>query len=250
MPPARHSPAPLPLRSSLALLGQIEPFRQLDKHELTAVASVVRLSSYQRGAFMIEMGSPLYIVCTGLALLCSVSPAGQQVALEVLQAGDLYRLDTLDELMGARLLQILENGTVLATVERFTLRRLMAIHPDPCIALLEQNERQLARVYRRIVELSTCSVQVRLAHLLAQIAHDDRVSGLSRDVLGLMVGASRKQVTTALDGLRAEGLVAYQRRGREIVLCDRARLAGLTDPPYKMPKFQLVDRLSLPDALE
>ncbi len=244
MPPAHHTPLPS-RRSSptrlqmLQMLRQVDLFRHLEADDLAAVASVVRPTTYPQGAIIAEIGtpySPLYLLTAGLALLCGVSPDGQQVALEVLQAGDLFGIDGVDGLTGAPVLQIVEKGTVLATVERFTPRRLMASYPDLAEALLEQSGRQLMRVHQRILELSACSVRVRLAHLLAQIRSDERVGGLSRDVLGLMVGASRRQVTRALDSLRAESLVAYQRHGREIVLCDRGRLASLEDPPQRNAK--------------
>src|SRR5581483_3728800 len=95
------------------------------------------------------------------------------------------------------------------------------------------------RVQQRLLELATCSVRVRLAHVLARLGPAGLVSGLSRDVLALMVGDSREHVTRALDGLRAEGLVAYPAHGRESCCATANVWPGLKRFPRRARKCDL-----------
>jgi CRP-like cAMP-binding protein len=174
---------------------------------------------------------PVYFLVSGLALLCGLLPDGQQVTLDLLQVGDVYGLDQMDVTVGTTVLHVVVEGTVLYTLSQATLRHLVGTHPPLAHALLSQKARQLARAHQRVLELAACSVQVRLAHDLARVAVHGRVSGLSRDMLGMIVGASRQQVTKALDNLRVEGLIAYRAHQRDIILCDRELLARLNENP-------------------
>ncbi|HZS92495.1 MAG TPA: helix-turn-helix domain-containing protein [Chloroflexota bacterium] len=142
----------------------------------------------------------------------------------------------MDETLGVPELQVVGEQTLLYALPWPALRRWLVAQPAALDAVLAQSVRLRVRVQQRILELATCSVRVRLAHVLARLGPAGLVSGLSRDVLALMVGASREHVTRALDGLRAEGLVAYPAHGREIVLCDRERLARLEEIPPQSAK--------------
>jgi CRP-like cAMP-binding protein len=134
-----------------------------------------------------------------------------------------------DAIAPSSVAQVLEAGTVLYRLPRPFLLRLIDTCPALSHAVLEQAWRQLVYARAHTVELTCCDIRTRVAHMLARLASRDHdcVVRVTRERLGLLIGASREVVTRALDSLRAEGLVAYQSGQREIVVRDRERLAAL-----------------------
>ena len=118
---------------------------------------------------------------------------------------------------------------------RGRLLGLLHRYPEAAISLASAVSRKLRSATRRRVDISTCTVQVRIARAVLELAEDygrptTRGTTLisvnfTQIELGTLVGASEATVQRALRNLRNQGLVGNS--GRRLLVPDMAALRSV-----------------------
>src|SRR5579885_1052774 len=165
----------VPSRSLVQALHQSHVFRDVPEEDVPEeavldLAAALRPCAWRPGRVFIGSGTAdggVYFLAAGLALLCGLSPDGQQIALDLLQAGDLFGIALWTRRSACR-----------SCRSWAALRRWLVARPAALDAWLSQSVRLRVGVQQRILELATCSVRVRLAHVLARLGPAGLVSGL------------------------------------------------------------------------
>jgi CRP-like cAMP-binding protein len=219
-------------RDDLRSIQHTPILRLLREEALAGLVAVAQRQDCTYGELIWGIGeahSPAYILVVGSLRLYYLAPEGQELTLAILHPGDICGLYPDDAIAPSSVAQVLDAGTVLYRLPRPFLLQLIETSPALSCAVLEQAWRQLVHARAHMVELTCCDIRTRVAHMLARLAspENDGVVRVTRERLGLLIGASREGVTRALDSLRAEGLVAYEPGQREIVVRDRERLSSL-----------------------
>src|SRR5579885_2451471 len=83
----------VPSRSLVQALHQSHVFRDVPEEAVLDLAAALRPCAWRPGRVFIGSGTAdggVYFLAAGLVLLCGLSPDGQQIALDLLQAGDLF----------------------------------------------------------------------------------------------------------------------------------------------------------------
>jgi CRP-like cAMP-binding protein len=163
------------------------------------------------------------LIRSGQVKVFHTTEDGREPVLGVRGAGDLVgELAALDADIGGRGATVVAMGAVEAQqISAAQFIEFLNTHPAATMALLRMVVGRLRSADRRRVEYGGFETTSRLAHLLAELAHDsdpdDGADGVeihaSQHELAAMIGASRESVARALARLRDEGLVESRRRG-------------------------------------
>lgn len=209
-----------------AALHAIPMFQHLGDDELHALARVTQKREYRREDVVADPGDEeerLFAIAQGEAHLYSLSPFGREVVLSTLHPGDVYGLAIFEPSANIKCrLRAATNDTIIYCPPRREVERLMHACPAVAVCALAQVSERLRDAYDLIAELVFEDVEVRLTHLLARraLADPQYTVRTSHQELGTLVGATREEVTKALNHLRDRDLIEYGPERRRIVVPD------------------------------
>jgi CRP/FNR family cyclic AMP-dependent transcriptional regulator len=183
---------------------------------------------FGHGEVITHQGDPvssLSLVASGVVRLSAVTPAGREVVVGLLGAGQVFGEAALlndgaerDSLVEARAV----GSATLVQIPAETLRAVIEGNPATGEELLRLVAARLHRTSVALEEALAQDVPVRVSRRLRQLAldHGDHHSGggvrlrvpLTQDELARMVGASREAVNRSLGVLAARGLVRTEHR--------------------------------------
>jgi CRP-like cAMP-binding protein len=194
--------------------------------------------SIEPGERLYSMGQPaesVYLVRRGLVKTSLVSPGGQELTLQLYQAGDI--LGELSVCSAERREQAvaLESSEVVE-VPYVTLLRRIRQDPEAALDFASAVCEHLAAAHEGLRSLSFDPVSERLARTLLQLA--DRLGEpgergtriahyITQEELAHLIGARREVVSSLLNRLRSEGSISYTRRG--LIEVDREALEKYID---------------------
>ncbi len=211
-------------------------FGSLEPGEIDALASRARMERYPAGREIFTKGSPgrtLIAVLRGSVKISTLSPAGKEVALNIIHAGEIFgeiavidgeeRTATAEAMSECELL-VLDRRDVMPLFER---------HPEIAMMLLRILCRRLRQTSEQVEDVLFRTLQSRLAKALLQLNEDAAAetpgsqSGLrlSQRELGNLVGGSRESVNRQLQLWHRAGLIELE-RGR-VAIRDAAAIKRL-----------------------
>jgi CRP/FNR family transcriptional regulator, cyclic AMP receptor protein len=193
-------------------------------------------ANFKRGDVLFMQGTPHTndaLVTSGSIRTFYVSPLGKEITLAYWSTGDLLGgPDFFDEhAVHIWSAHAAKDSSVLLIRGR-DLSELTLQIPVLARAVIDTLMFKLRWVSVLVQSLSTGSVDVRIAHLLVNLGEtwgEKSPEGLvinqhfSQEDLGLMVGATRQWVSTALNRLRRKGIVRIRKRCFVIVELERLR---------------------------
>jgi len=203
---------------------------QLDDADAADLLSLGAPRRYPPGRVLIGQGERsdhVILIRSGQVKVFHTTEDGREPVLGVRSAGDLVgELAALEADVGGRGATVVAMGAVEAQqISAAQFIEFLNTHPAATMALLRMVVGRLRSADRRRVEYGGFETTSRLAHLLAEFAHDTDSGDVgsieiaaSQHELAAMIGASRESVARALARLRDEGLVESRRRG--VVLLD------------------------------
>lgn len=112
--------------------------------------------------------------------------------------------------------------SLICTLSRTDVKRLIVEHPQFAIRLLEVVGRRMVQAERQLEDLAFKGLIPRLANFLLSEARDGVVAGLTHQDIGERLGVYRETTTYALNELRSAGIIAIGRR--QVRILDSARL--------------------------
>lgn len=208
----------------------------LEEHSVAAVRAAGRARRYPKGSLLFAEGDTAHevlIVTAGAVKVVVTSANGQEVVLDVLEAGDLLgELSAIDGGARSAMAVALTQTEVLA-ISHGAFQSLLAEHACLASALLRLLAARLRGAARRQLEFGTKDALGRVCQRLVDLA--DRYGApdsagrtllsnpLSQQDLAAWAGLSREAVVKGLRALRTLGWVEIA--GRRILLVDHPAIS-------------------------
>ena len=216
------------------MLDRIPLLQGLDDHLLNRLASIVRVRSYQRRAYVIlkgSVGDEMFFVLHGKLQVVDTSDNGREVGINMLETGDIFgELSLIDgEPRSASVIAVSES--LLAFLPRGEALNLFFHNPLVAERMLRRLAQRLRDVsnYRTLVAIP--SAFPRIYALLQQLAKPGQAGTLVIDnmpthqQLAIMANASRETVTRALRSMIRQQVLVKDHRRLTIVDPEGLRLA-------------------------
>jgi CRP/FNR family cyclic AMP-dependent transcriptional regulator len=211
-----------------ACLGGLWLFADLTPPELRAVMGKAWRGRYDRGQFIFLKGEParlMFLIKAGRVKLGKVS-GGNEVTLDIRQAGDLIGLNVLTDLNETYpLTATCLEETVVCGLTREGFEGLVLEHPTIGLQVIRNLSTRLAGLGERVESMALGNLEERLYAVLLQFAREHGVVRrdgvalqfpLTHEELGFLVGAHRVSITRAMKSLSGAGKI--RRQGNTLVL--------------------------------
>jgi CRP/FNR family transcriptional regulator, cyclic AMP receptor protein len=221
------------------LLANCTLFRGLVTGERDAIVARARMRHFAPGETIFLMGSPgtsMIAVLGGTVRISVPSPAGREIVLAILQAGEVFGemalMDGGERTADARAmtacdLAMLERGAVIEFLER---------RPDAWPRLVKVLCERLRATDLHIAEVAMQDLPVRLARVLLRRSEPQKTPpagstactvNVSQRELGNIVGAARESVNKCLREWQRTALVRVD--GTSIAILDAAGLKRISE---------------------
>jgi len=207
-------------------------FNGLDGQELAKIEKITYSRTYAKGEMIYmagEQGEKLFFIHRGKVKITRISETGREQVVRVLGPGDFMGELSLFAHMpltdNARALE----DTEVCVLEGQSLKRLVMKYPAIALKILEELSVRMERAERLIEDLTTRSVESRIARTLLELAADgdEVVLELSKGDLASHTGMTPETLSRKLSYFQKMGWIKLEGR-RKIIILDRESLASLT----------------------
>ncbi len=210
--------------TAVAILGEIEMFRDISVSARDELASSCRLRTMRRGQFVFGQNDPgdaLLVVVRGRVKVVVRTADGGELLLTVVTAGDtIGGLSLIDGGTRSADAETLEESLLLF-VPREEVLRLMRTEPSVSEHILLAMAADLRRLTDAMADLVFLDLPRRIAKLVLEQPRspDGTVDlGLTQTDLAHRVGATRQSVNASLRGFERRGWLDLN--GQQVVLRD------------------------------
>lgn len=214
-------------------LGDFSLLEELGEAEKRSLEQRCHKRTYSRNETILDKGSQsreVFFVLRGSVSVITFSPAGREVTLAAVKAGDFFgELAAIDGQPRSASITAIEK-TEIAIMPPDIFLELMRSHPGIAFNLMQRLARMIRASGVRILELSTLQAAQRVyAELLRMAQPDVAVPGLwvvrplpPMHEIASMTSTTRETVNRAISQLYDGGIL--KRKGRNLYIMDRAKL--------------------------
>lgn len=223
------------MSEKLWYLKRCRLFEELSDEALQRIESISRARKFTRNSpiyLPVDEGDVVFLLASGRAKICHLTPEGKQSILAFIEAGELFgELALLDEGPRDEYAEAIEASTVVM-IPAAALQEAMEQQPQLSLGVTKMIGLRRRRIEQRLKNLLFVSNRERLTHLLIELAEDYGVREdggvrlriqLSHQDLANVIGSTRETVTVVLGEMQSEGLITIGRR--RIVISDLQQLA-------------------------
>ena len=217
-------------------LGDFTLLEQLAEPDRRAIEARCHKRNYNRSETILDKGSQsreVFFVMKGSVSVITFSPAGREVTLATVKAGDFFgELAAIDGQPRSASVTAIEK-TEIAIMPPDIFLDLVRGHPTIAFCLLERLARMVRASGLRILELSTLQAAQRVyAELLRMAQPDAAVPGLwlvrplpPMHEIASMTSTTRETVNRAISQLYPGGIL--KRKGRNLYIMERSKLEDI-----------------------
>lgn len=221
------------------ILRAAPSFRRLSAEDRQRIASVARVTNYNKGDTVFAEGEPsdfFYSVSSGRVKVVKMLPSGKEVILEVFGAGEPLGAVAVYEGRPFPASAIAMEETACILIARITFFSLLEQHPTLVRGMLTGLTLRLIELTKRLAELSGGRVEARFARLFLKLAQDigiRRADGafvalpLSRQELADMTGTTIETCIRIMSRWGKDEIVRTEKDG--FVVVDTASLEALAN---------------------
>jgi CRP/FNR family cyclic AMP-dependent transcriptional regulator len=192
-----------------------ELFCDFDREQLEIFHDTIQMRTCRAGHVFFrpgETGEVIFMLKEGSAQLYRLSPDGRKFVFGLVPAGSVFgEMSCIGQGMYDCFAEAAEDS-VICTMSRPDVMRLIHQHPAFAIRLLEAVGRRVLHAERQLEDLAFRGLIPRLATFLLEQARDGELNGLSHQEIAERLGVYRETATYALNELRAAGLIEIGRR--------------------------------------
>lgn len=221
--------------SARSLRG-IKLFDSLPDADLKALEAQCRFRSYTKGETLLDKGSltrEVFFVLKGAAAAVTFSPAGREVTLGIIRAGDQFgELAAIDQEPRSATVTAME-ATDVAIMPAEVFRDLLMTRAAVAFGVLQRLAAIIRNTGIRIMELATLQAAQRVYSELLRMAKPDvAVPGLwvvrplpPMHEIASLTGTTRETVNRSISQLYPTGIL--KRKGRNLFLMERDKLVDI-----------------------
>jgi CRP-like cAMP-binding protein len=222
------------------LLGECALFRGLSPVERKVLVAKARVRTFSSGDTVFLMGSQgdsMMAVLDGNVRISVSSPAGKEIVLAIMHAGDVFGEIALLDGKGRTADAKAVSACSLAILERRDVLAFFAQHPGAWLGLIQVLCQRLRFSTEKTTEVALLDLPVRLAKALLRLVAVDQAGqparpalqiNLSQRELGNIVGATRESINKCLREWQRSGVVKME--NNIIVIKNQATLKNLAEP--------------------
>lgn len=189
-------------------------FQNLSKTDKETIATLVTHHHYQSGEYLFNAGSSadsLMIVAHGQAKVFQMSANGKEQMLRILQTGDFDGEVSLFENSDHNSFAQALMETEVCQISRSDFQSLMQTTPELAVNMVNALGRRVAQLEQQNTEVTTASVESRLASYLLE-TH----AGLNEDIFSLplkkkdiatYLGTTPETISRKLTSLAKQGMI-------------------------------------------
>jgi CRP-like cAMP-binding protein len=217
-------------------LSGIEPFRNLSRRDVAAVAKLCRTRRYAAGQQVVghqEQTGDIFFVVNGKVRVTLYSALGKEVTFRDLGAGEMFgELAAIDgRPRSASVIAMADS--LIASMSAQAFWQVLREHPEVAAATLRRLVDHVRDLSERVFEFSTLTVRNRIHAELLRLART-HTQGSNRAVISPApthteianrVSTHREAVTRELSRLARAGLI--ERHPGKLVILDVPRLARM-----------------------
>jgi CRP-like cAMP-binding protein len=206
--------------------------KNLDERTVELMAQRSTLATFEPGQLLHQAGEPMDAVSflsEGRAKVYRMSADGKQQTIVLLGPGDAFGEIGIVDPSGQDLYVEALERVVICRTTREAFLQLASRDPELAVRLAEAMGEKLQTAREQIADFAFRDIRGRVAHLLLTFLERERrltgddsldriVPGLTHRELAEVIGTRRESVTTALNSLERDGLIATE--GKEVVLRD------------------------------
>ncbi|MEP6879447.1 MAG: Crp/Fnr family transcriptional regulator, partial [Nitrosospira sp.] len=162
----------LPERACTLLSG-IKEFKDLQRSDLQSVAQSCRWHRYPAGQEIIryrDQTTDAFFIVQGTVRVTYYSPAGQEVILCDLSAGEMFGELTAIDGQARSAQVIVRTDSIVASMPSVAFLNLLQNHPNICLAMLKRLSGEVRRLTERVYDFSTLAVRHRIHAELLRLA--------------------------------------------------------------------------------
>lgn len=222
-----------------AVLAQHFLLRHLADADIARLAQLATTRSYKTNEVVFLKGDPgtsMMAVLSGRVRICSYSPDGREVVLNVINPGEVFgEIALIDG--GERTADAFAmEPTQLLVLSRREFLPFLEHSPQVCIRLLEVMCHRLRATSAQVEDFFFLDLRCRLAKRLLQLSRQQGEGGksgrpvplrLSQHLLASMIGTSREAVNKQLRAWEEAGILDVKRGA--ITILKRERLEQIVD---------------------
>jgi len=217
-------------------LGDFSLFTDLEETERKSIEQRCHKRTYAKNETILDKGSQsreVFFVLKGAVSVITFSPAGREVTLASVKAGDFFgELAAIDGQPRSASVSAIEK-TEIAIMAPDLFNELVRTRAIVSFRLLERLARMVRASGLRILELSTLQAAQRVyAELLRMAQPDAAVPGLwvvrplpPMHEIASMTSTTRETVNRAVSQLYPSGLL--KRKGRNLYIMERTKLEDI-----------------------
>ncbi len=221
------------------VLASIEIFADLDHERLAMIAKCCRHDTYRRRQTIVGYGDnsgDVYFIKSGRVGITMFSETGKEISFRQLKAGDPFGdIAAIDRQPRSASVVSLSNVELVRLSDTDFLKILHDM-PEVSLRVMQRLAFLVRALSDRVFEFGTSGVRNRIHAELLRLA---KASGQQTEVINIypapthadiasQVATHREAVTRELGHLVSEGIL--QKRGRNLIIRDLARLEQLANP--------------------
>ncbi len=225
----------------LKIIGRVPFFKHLPPPAIADINRRFRDREIQTGQPVYFEGDPaenLYLVALGKIKLIRHTGSGHDVLLDILHGGDYFGSLSLAAGEAYAESALAQTDGCILQISAGDFKTILGRYPDVTLKVLQAVEQRLQESRRIVEQLSTYSVEQRIAAALLRLAGklgEQRGEGVliqlpfSRQDLAAMTGTTTETVSRVMSRLAGQGLIKTGRKW--VTLVDRGRLEELVEKP-------------------
>lgn len=205
-------------------LRNYDLFTNLSKeqvHDLSAISRFVRMKKGQTIYFANDDSKRLYFLINGKIKISEVDGLGNEMIKDIILTGDLFgEIPITNFQISQEFAEILSSEVILCTFTMDQFEKLMEKHPSLALSFSKKMGEKLRRLEHRYSNLVFKDVKARLKDFLMDWANKEGKpvedglvikNYLTHNEIASLISSSRQTVTTLINELKEEGVIAYSR---------------------------------------
>lgn len=196
--------------------------RRIEAKEFGLFFDNVEEKTYPAGTMLFtpeETGEKLFILRQGWVDLFRVTRSGKRLVTRKIFPGSVFGdMGLLGQTTRGDYAETIEDS-IIGSVTREDILKILKLHPEICLRLLEVVGTRLRLIEERLLEASYSPVRVRIAHFL--LTNSDPATGIvanfTHEEIGDIIGAARQTVTETLNLLKNQGLVFIEPKKLRVI---------------------------------
>jgi len=234
-------PAVCTLEYRLKIIGRLPFFRHLAPEAIVVISGLFEDRDVQAEQIIYFEGDPgehLYLVATGKVKLIRHAASGREVLLDILRGGEYFgNLTSLNNRSYTET-AVAQTNCCILQISSQNFEKILIRYPDVTLKVLKAVGQRLEESQEAIKQLSTCTVDQRIAASLVRLANklgEQKQKGVliqlpfSRQDLAAMAGTTTETVSRVMSRFAEQGLISTGRKW--VSVDDIERLEQLSKEP-------------------